>query len=69
MNISCGSTAEKELPAFLDRYENLKQRWEDERVTDLDLNFFQNGMDSFPCMFTSTSPIHPYLHSHIQFRS
>jgi hypothetical protein len=50
MNIACGSSAEKELRAFLDQYELLKQRWEAEGVTDLHLNFFANSTHAFLCV-------------------
>lgn len=43
MNIASGSSAERELKRLLDEYELLTKEWEAEGMTDLHLNFFQNG--------------------------
>jgi hypothetical protein len=47
MRIACGSSAEKELKAFLAAFDVIQERWHAQGVTDLDLEFFQNRTEPF----------------------
>ena len=47
MRIACGSSAEKELTAFVVKYQKIAAQWHLQDVTDLDLQFFLNGVNPF----------------------
>ena len=48
MRIACGSSAENELKTFiLFKYNEIADQWSLQGDTDLDLQFFLNGVKSF----------------------
>ena len=47
MRIACGSSAEKELKTFMVEYKEIADQWSLQGDTDLDLQFFLNGVKSF----------------------